>query len=546
MAANVKKLVPKKATQKTAKPLRHEAATAPMLPPLVVGLCDPGMTSLLRAGLGGLAASLAAIAEKDVGSHWPDRVRLGPGHATVAARRVTFDWGSGTPNEVLGALFDASFRLSPKGCIELPGAYPSRLAPEIAAALQGAIKKTFLQHGKSTTKAGGPVTFSFEIDERKSAFQLQPYSTYAHRNGAAEVCDALRSGEVKLSGAFYPGAAQRHASQLSYLPAAALCAHFALVGCISFEAPRLRAGILVVLEPGDLLLFSNSRRGLTPKRLVDVFVAGAGDAVLTVHLALKLEGLRDTGGISRVSAVLLKPMPWDKKQKYRAAIVAPPTVSEQTLDIFDAVVRTLPPTIRERSEEVEEDESSFFVATSWLRTFVTDNLAAGRRWFDGFATWKTPEKKPRFIHFYRRADNLGALFLDERKGLMVMVEDLEEAEKVIVRSVHQALRQRFGAIADETRESSPQTRKNRFNGERDKWRLAFAGAKTPDQIRGALADLWSRAGANAELRANWQLMLPLLRADRWQVARDLSLVALASYEGKGGAQEEAPDAASDE
>jgi CRISPR-associated protein Cas8a1/Csx13 len=73
--------------------------------------------------------------------------------------------------------------------------------------------------------------------------------------------------------------------------------------------------------------------------------------------------------------------------------------------------------------------------------------------------------------------------------------------------------------------------KDRFNGERDRWRFAFAGAKTPEQIRAALAELWSRAGPNGVLRARWEVLLPLLRAEHWETARDLALVALASYQG---------------
>jgi CRISPR-associated protein Cas8a1/Csx13 len=87
--------------------------------------------------------------------------------------------------------------------------------------------------------------------------------------------------------------------------------------------------------------------------------------------------------------------------------------------------------------------------------------------------------------------------------------------------------------------------RNRFRGERERLRLAFAGAKTPDQVRAALADLWSRGGTNRELQASWEQVLPLLRPERWQVARDLALVALASYQG-ASKDEEAEDAEDEE
>jgi CRISPR-associated protein Cas8a1/Csx13 len=75
--------------------------------------------------------------------------------------------------------------------------------------------------------------------------------------------------------------------------------------------------------------------------------------------------------------------------------------------------------------------------------------------------------------------------------------------------------------------------RNRFAGEYDRWRLAFAGAKTADQFRKALCDLFSRAGGNQVLQQRWQDVLPMLRTQNWQHARDLALLALCSYQGRG-------------
>src|SRR5262249_33717810 len=145
-----------------------------------------------------------------------------------------------------------------------------------------------------------------------------------------------------------------------------------------------------------------------------------------------------------------------------------------------------------------EESDDFFFTMSELRGFIADNLASGRPWYAGFSIAKTAEKSPRFIHYYRSKDNLGALWPDEKKGLLTMIDHLDDAEQALVRSIHLAIRQRFGQIASEAEHSA--TMHKRFEGAREKWRLAFAGAKTLDQLRAALADLWSRAGFNAELR----------------------------------------------
>ena len=109
----------------------------------------------------------------------------------------------------------------------------------------------------------------------------------------------------------------------------------------------------------------------------------------------------------------------------------------------------------------------------------------------------------------------------------------DEGEALVVRAVHEAIRQRFGQIADDYK-SNPVGMRNKFNNERERLRLAFTGAKTVSQARTALCDLFSRGGPNKPLQQTWQKILPMLRDDRWQHTRDLALLALASYSGGGG------------
>ena len=80
--------------------------------------------------------------------------------------------------------------------------------------------------------------------------------------------------------------------------------------------------------------------------------------------------------------------------------------------------------------------------------------------------------------------------------------------------------------------------KNRMKGERERWRLAFAGAKTPAQFRYALCDLFSRAGISHVLQTEWQGLLPMLSDQSWQLTRDLALLGMASYAGKGAREVE--------
>jgi CRISPR-associated protein Cas8a1/Csx13 len=532
------------------------------VPALLISLHAPGMTPLLKAGAGGLAASLRSLLRRQAPqAAWSSPVPVGPGSATVEPTAIRLSWGGQPPEETLKALFHESFRIrEPEGLMDLPGTYEPERPPrlEVAVALQEALKLTFLQHGQTTTKEGAAQVRSLSVDERELRLAFQPYSGFVHQKAWSEVARALSRGSTSLAGWAYPGAAERHiglrVTKMEYTAAEALCACFALVGCLSYKAALVRGGALVAFAPSDLVRFAELRPRLTPRKVEEVSVTGISDAVLCVELALRMEGALGARALDTAEAFSLKVVPWARQQKSRGGVLREGHFPERVLTLYHEAVShwphrltvlALPDAKGKQGKKAQEPSAgNFFVAASALRGFVSDNLAEGRPWYAGFATATvTSGAKRRSLHTFRTRDNLGALFLHERKGLIAMLQHLEEAEQALVESVHVALRQRFGAIAEEN-PANPTARKNRMNAERDRWRLAFAGAKTQDQVRGALADLWSRAGPNRALQARWKDILPLLREQHWRAARDLALVALASYQGKGA--ETAETAAGDE
>lgn len=515
-------------------------ATKPELEPLVIDLAAPGMTPLLRSGLGGLAAALRfRLIESKPKAPWPSDVVIAGGVARVERRRIVIDWRGNSPAIVLQDLFEHAFRISKVGIIDLAGTYERSTPPgkPLAIALQKGLETTFLQHPLATKKAGAVRTAQEEIDDGRFVFSWQPHKAFNHQHAwKAMVKRTGFRSRVRLAGWAYPGAAQKHVryaeTRADYQPAEALCACFAIVGCPSFQVRPGGLGALVVIEPSDLVEYAVTRPRLTPMRPADAYVSSVGDAVLQTRLALLMDRLSRTHrGVAATHGMLLKPLPWASRQKSRARTVDGDEISDQALDLFLAVAQALPARLRPTDKGEEEADAGYFVATSALRAFVADNLALGYAWYHGFASATIGAKKPRYIHYYRDREGRGALYPEEKKGLKIMLKYLEDAERSLVRSVHEALRQRFGRIYDETKGLPKPTRDNRFDAERERWRLAFAGSKTHDQIRGALASLWSLGGVNKELRSSWQEVLPLLRPATWQAARDLALVALASYQG---------------
>ncbi len=233
------------------------------------------------------------------------------------------------------------------------------------------------------------------------------------------------------------------------------------------------------------------------------------------------------------------PTPWASQQKSRVATIHVQATNDRVLDRYERAATYLRPRIKTRivkvsigkgKAKVTTEHPESFRTDSIVRPLIADNLALGRKWYAGFIKLMT-KINPATDKPYR--DQLS--YPEERKGLHDMIADYqmwdEAGERTVVQAVHEALRGRYAQIADENKKN-PVAMRNRFSGEYDKWRLAFAGGKTPDQFRRALCDLFSRAGRNSVLQKQWQDVLPMLRTTNWQHARDLALLALCSYQGR--------------
>jgi CRISPR-associated protein Cas8a1/Csx13 len=278
-------------------------------------------------------------------------------------------------------------------------------------------------------------------------------------------------------------------------------------------------------------------------------------AVTKARANVKAKNLIAIHGLPGCHTSTFRPTAWSTQQKSRVDTLLVPPGDDTRLDRFDIAWTKLPPRVRTRvvtetsgrgKKATKTEREEHFLANSLVRPLVADNLARARRWYEGFVVLFTRidpvSKKP----LWRR------LFF-EKEGLYDMTQTPtmweDRGESAVVRAVHEALRRRFGAIASENK-GRIGTMKNRMSGEFDRWRLAFAGAKTADQFRQALCDLFGRAGMNATLRSDWEFVLPWLAdTNRWQLTRDLALLGLASYPKRAGepdaGNEEEDDASSD-
>ena len=517
---------------------------------LEVSLFDPQMDLLLRAGLGGLATTLQWI-ERSIQSDQYDEDEIPESWVdegvpwNLNSDKIRFNFADPEKVEdVFKPIFRIAFGLNER-TIDLPTTYIGKQPQSVRINLQRGLLLTFLQHGK--TRAGGKsdVTKSIPIEDNQFELTFREIDWYKHQDGYQDLVDkksgTLSKKTAELPGTLYPGAAVRHngfAGQTKYEGSVPqlLAAYFAPIGTLALPINRGSA-VLLVPDVQDLQLFAVNRRKITPQSYRDCLIGSSGDAVLQLYARLRGDDTQQKLAVASVTAFVFRPTAWATQQKSRVAADKIEPLDARQLEIFRYAKDYFAP--RKASRKVTEksgkgntaksiEREEFFWSDSIVRPLIADNLAHRRDWFVGFTKL-----------FVDRDPANGKPFRDrlpfERTGLISMINaDVwdKSGQMALVGAVHHALRGRYGQIASETANQKA-AMQNRFRSEYDRWRLAFSGAKTADQFRHSICDLFSRVPANKELQANWIDVLPWLDESGWQHARDLALLALASYQGKG-------------
>lgn len=178
-------------------------ATRPLAPDhLTMSLFAPGMSTIHRAGLGGLACTLKAMEGQFSGASLPWEVE-----------RQTITLKFGKP-ELAGAylkrLFEFAFRLRNDGLISLPGQFGEEPSAAVLADLQAGMTLTFLQHGKVRQLEKEPTLASYDPDGDGNPGVIVQYrkcSGFKHQEGWQVFIDSkgcLVTDPIKVDGPISP------------------------------------------------------------------------------------------------------------------------------------------------------------------------------------------------------------------------------------------------------------------------------------------------------------------------------------------------------
>lgn len=509
-------------------------------PPVRIDLFGPGMGLVHKIGLAGLWMTLEALEDdqrarrrlEDAGGFWKRW-----------SHHVDIGW-SGSPGHFLDALVDESFRICNNGLLWFPALGEPMTHLSHAVIHHEAIRAAHFQVPATHGLMGKPVEIKMDNSGREQILRFLPFRWIAHRKWGVALF-GKRKGRVATW--LLPGATVRHEQYknqtsheetkkrllcLLYLPVGSM--YFAVhqpLHPFEFRGKTPGPGpefVAVNLEVGQLEAYAKMRRLFTKLRSENLVVAGTYQAAWQMLALASENDLLSTIGSNTCQAIAYGTAPWSR-QKTRLEIVTVRGVKEESVKVFRSCLESLPSQLRRSGPD------KFFFDSPLIPNLVAGNLTKGRSWWSGFFDL-VGQASPSDQVFGCRRNNDGrlvALFGGERKGLAKMIEDgqlfPDSSEKTFVKIFHEAWGRRLRRLYMEARQKGNPTREL-FAMEFAKTRRRFVRCKTSAMLREALTGFWAESGgALPSLRPSWWKILDLMDDRNWQTARDLALLALASY-----------------
>jgi len=504
---------------------------------LTISLYDPGMTSYHRVGLAGLYMSLKQLEHE--GSELED------GSWVLDETSVTLKW-QGEARSFFEALLKSSFRVDKDGLVDFAAHRGCRIGDAERVLIHQSLLGTFLNHNKQNMIPGGTpmVSKTVQMEGKTPVFSYRPLErSYAHAQAAKDLFSGTgkkMKDAIPVKKWLLPGATQRHTSfgntSITESPSRYLCLVFAPMSCLYYRLSirtkdgkwdnrRRTAVVIPTIE--NLKGYSEAFERYLVSPMEDLVASGLADAGLSALISLKAEESLEAIGVTGFSVITYGKVPWDKNQLPKTGFTEYEEIDDETLDRFALAWKCLG-NRKVFTKETETEGAEIiraFAESNTARGLFSENIAAGRPWYQGFSELMVSKAMARKMTF-------------EKEGLYEMVNEVEwdfEAEGKFVEAIHQAMRARFGRLYAQAKargELAP------FDREYERMRTGLLRAKNAQTLRAELTDFFSRGGFNTVLQESWRDILGVLSHSDWQKARDLALLGLASYKGKGAEEVE--------
>ncbi|MCS6812018.1 MAG: type I-MYXAN CRISPR-associated Cas8a1/Cmx1 [Cyanobacteria bacterium] len=460
-----------------------------------LSIFDPNTLLPEQAGVAGLAQALDVIPRENAPLTWE-----------VTDDAVQLAWDC-TDREAVTWLVSQTYQITEDGYLNVPAL---NLDEQGNYAFTQGVLSTFLQHSRQR-KLGAPVSKSFTIDEGQPEVRVD-FRPVLNCYYTGDLKDAFTSkgvfeDTITLKGHHIPGAVEcfvNGAYQVS--PTSFLALLFLPLACSYYRLPDGRSA-LVIPEVQNLKQWVIRRREFSARTYRDFRRSGAGDSAL--HFLLQEKTIEHANQFrSRYCEVYqLGKQTWDANQSFLKQAVHRVQATDEVLDLYSIATHLFPAQVKQK------DDREYWLAVSKTLPWICDNLIAGRRWYEGFFEFR----KQHGVY--------------ERKGLVKMTEYLNAEEQVLFDVVQGAFSK---YLSGQIKQAKKQGRSLDYGQVTDKVIYRMQRPSTQQEFATALVDFLSQFRSKAARATGPQIYQWIHREANWRQARDLVLLAIATYTSKKG------------
>jgi CRISPR-associated protein Cas8a1/Csx13 len=460
-----------------------------------LSIFDPNTLLPHRAGIAGLALALSVLDPTNAPLNWE-----------VTEDSVKLAWDA-NDREVVKWLLDNTYQITKDGYLDVPAL---NLDDQGGYTFTEGVTSTFLQHSKQRSRDSTGVAKTFVIDEGQPEIKIEfrPLLSCYYTGDLKEAFNSKGQfkKEISLKGHHLPGLVEcfvNGAYQES--PEGFLALLFLPLACGYYRLPGFRSAV-VIPEVTNLKQWVNRRQEFSGRTYRNFLSSGAGESAL--HFLLQ-EKLIEDAKLERVKyceVYQLGKQTWDANQSYLKQAVYRVEVKDEVLELYNSAIQLFPAKVK------QTDKGESWLAISKVLPWICDNLVASKAWYAGF-----------FV-FHKQKE------MYERGGLVKMTDALADKEKTLFDTVQGA----FSAyLRGQIVQAQKQGRKLDYGQVTDKVIYRMQRPSTQQEFAAALVDFLSQFRSKASRGVGLEVY-QWLHGESWRQARDLTLLAIATYTSKKG------------
>ena len=474
-----------------------------------LSIFEPNSLLPHRAGIAGLALALSALPLQDAPLTWK-----------VTEDSVQLTW-NGTAKEAIQWVLKQTYQVE-NGYLRVPAL---KLDPQGAYTFTAGVTSTFLQHSQQRKLDKSPTTLSFQIDDGQPSLNIS-YRPLLNCYYTGDFKEAFSSkgkfkSAIPLKGHHLPGLVECFANgAYKESPEGYMALLFLPLACNYYQLPGYRSAVAIP-EVTNLVQWVKQRQrlaGKTAQNLTDkqrqliersyrnYRTTSAAESALAMLLKERFVEDSQDFRIKYCEVYQLGKQPWNGQQSYLKQAVHRVHATEKVLDIYQSAYYLFPSVVR----KTNKDET--WLAMSKVLPWIAQNLVQNSAWYTGFFEFQKANE------------------LYERKGLIKMTQYLNDDEQTLFNAVQGAFRL---FLRGQNQQAQKQGRPLDYSQVTDKVVYRLQRPSTQQEFAAALVDFLSQYRSKTAKGSGPQLFHWLHRQTNWKQARDLSLLAIATYQGKG-------------